>query len=71
MCFTCSPSPNHHFKAVLAWVWLQVFLPNMKMKESSMSRYPEWDDYCARTGFLLPPPIALVRCISSARTKGE
>ncbi len=40
--------------AVLAWVWLQVFLPNMKMKEASMSRYPEWDAYVARTGMLLP-----------------
>lgn len=40
--------------AVLGWVWLQVFLPNMKMKEASMSRYPEWDAYVARTGLLLP-----------------
>lgn len=46
-------------------------MPNMKMKESSMSRYPEWDDYCSRTGFLLPLPTALAGCVLSPRTKGE
>ena len=40
--------------AILAWVWLGVFLPNMLRKEASMSRYPEWAAYKARTGFLLP-----------------
>lgn len=40
--------------AVLAWVWLGVFLPNILGKEASMSRYPEWKDYKARTGILLP-----------------
>lgn len=39
---------------VLGFVWLQVFLPNMKNKEASMSRYPEWEAYAARTGMLLP-----------------
>lgn len=41
---------------VLAWVWLGVFVPNMLAKEESMSRYPEWADYVARTGMLLPRP---------------
>ena len=40
--------------AVLAWVWTGIFLPNMLRKEASMSRYPEWPAYKARTGFLLP-----------------
>lgn len=40
--------------AILLWVWGQVFLTNMKLKEASMSRYPEWDDYVARSGMLLP-----------------
>jgi protein-S-isoprenylcysteine O-methyltransferase Ste14 len=40
--------------AILAWVWLGVFVPNMLRKEASMSRYPEWAAYKARTGFLLP-----------------
>jgi protein-S-isoprenylcysteine O-methyltransferase Ste14 len=40
--------------AVLVWVWLGVFLPNMLRKEASMSRYPGWHDYKARSGFLLP-----------------
>jgi len=48
---------------VLAWVWLGVFAVNMRMKERSMSRYPEWAAYRARTGWLLPrlfrrPPAA-------------
>ncbi|MFC1706959.1 DUF1295 domain-containing protein [Planctomycetota bacterium] len=40
--------------AILAWVWGNVFLTNMVMKEASLSRYPEWADYKARTGMLLP-----------------
>eukprot|EP00966_Prymnesium_polylepis_P182553 4229723-Prymnesium_polylepis.1 len=48
-------------KAVLAWVWLQVFVPNMMLKEASMYRYgQEWDEYYARTGMLLPPLSALL-----------
>ena len=39
---------------VLAWVWLGLFVPNMLAKEDSMSRYPEWPEYYARTGMLLP-----------------
>jgi protein-S-isoprenylcysteine O-methyltransferase Ste14 len=39
---------------VLVWVWLVLFLPNMLGKEASMSRYPEWAHYKARTGMLLP-----------------
>ena len=39
---------------VLAWIWLGVFVPNMLKKEASMARYPEWQAYKARTGFLLP-----------------
>jgi protein-S-isoprenylcysteine O-methyltransferase Ste14 len=39
---------------VLGIVWSQVFLTNMLMKEASMSRYPEWAAYKARTGMLLP-----------------
>ncbi len=40
--------------AILAAIWLVVFTTNMKMKEASMERYPEWADYHARTGMLLP-----------------
>lgn len=46
---------------VLGWVWLGIFLPNMLMKEASMSRYPQWSAYKARTGMLLPPVSALWR----------
>ena len=38
---------------------------NMLMKEASMSRYPEWDAYKARTGMLLP------RLLHSPRAEGR
>lgn len=34
---------------VLAWVWLELFHVNMLFKEASMSRYPQWKEYEART----------------------
>ncbi len=40
--------------AVLAWVWLCVFAPNMVLKEASMSRYPQWAAYKQRTWWLVP-----------------
>ena len=40
--------------AVLAWVWLGVFTPNMLMKEASMSRYPEWAVYKKRSWWVIP-----------------
>lgn len=40
--------------AVLAWVWLFLFVPNMLRKDASMARYPEWAAYRSRTGLLLP-----------------
>jgi protein-S-isoprenylcysteine O-methyltransferase Ste14 len=39
---------------VLAWVWGGLFSVNMVMKEASMSRYPEWASYKARSGWVLP-----------------
>lgn len=39
---------------ILAYWWTMVFLVNMLMIESSISRYPEWEAYKARTGMLLP-----------------
>lgn len=39
---------------VLAWVWGGLFVPNMIRKERSMSRYPAWAEYRARTGWVLP-----------------
>jgi len=39
---------------VLAWVWLGLFAVNMTLKEASMSRYPEWAAYKARTWWLVP-----------------
>jgi len=39
---------------ILAWVWIGIFLVNMLLKEESLSRYPAWRDYKARTGMLLP-----------------
>ena len=39
---------------VLAWVWGGTFFPNMAQKDASMSRYPEFAAYKARTGRLFP-----------------
>lgn len=39
---------------VLAWVWCGVFAVNMMVKEASLSRYDGWNQYRARTGWLLP-----------------
>ena len=40
--------------AILAWVWIGVFLINILRKEASMSRYPEWKEYKKKTGMLIP-----------------
>ena len=40
--------------AILAWVWIGVFLINILQKEASMSRYPEWEEYKKKTGLLIP-----------------
>jgi len=39
---------------VLTWVWLGVFAVNMIIKEASMSRYPGWAAYRARSWWLIP-----------------
>jgi protein-S-isoprenylcysteine O-methyltransferase Ste14 len=39
---------------ILVYWWSTIFLVNMLMIESSLSRYPEWESYKARTGRLLP-----------------
>lgn len=39
---------------VTACVWWGLFTVNMVMKEASLSRYPEWNDYRHRTWWLLP-----------------
>jgi protein-S-isoprenylcysteine O-methyltransferase Ste14 len=49
-----------------ALVWLTVFLVNMVQKERSMARYPEHAAWKARTGFLFPSPLALLRALPAA-----
>lgn len=39
---------------ILAGFSAGVFLPNMRKKDQSLSRYPEFEDYQARSGLLLP-----------------
>ena len=34
---------------VLAWIWGGLFAVNMRLKEASISRYPEWDQYKRNT----------------------
>jgi len=39
---------------ILAYWWTMVFLVNMLIIESSLSRYPGWHSYKARTSMLIP-----------------
>jgi steroid 5-alpha reductase family enzyme len=39
---------------ILAAFFAGVFLPNMRKKDQSLSRYPQFGDYKARSGLLLP-----------------
>ena len=39
---------------ILAYWWGSIFYVNMLKAESSLSRYPEWEAYKARSGMLLP-----------------
>jgi protein-S-isoprenylcysteine O-methyltransferase Ste14 len=39
---------------VLAWIWVGLFGVNMRLKEASMSRYPEWAEYKKRSWWLMP-----------------
>ncbi len=40
--------------AILAWVWLLVFVPNMLLTDRSLSRHEGWPDYRRRTGLIWP-----------------
>lgn len=42
---------------ILAGFVLAVFVPNMRRKDASLSRYPGFEAYRARTGLLLPRPF--------------
>lgn len=39
---------------ILAFIWGGLFSVNIAMKERSLSRYPEWQEYKQRTGLLWP-----------------
>ena len=39
---------------ILVWIWSGIFFTNMMMKESSLSRYSNWQDYKGRTAMLFP-----------------
>ncbi|MEE3718976.1 DUF1295 domain-containing protein [Tumidithrix elongata RA019] len=40
--------------AVLSAFVLAIFIPNMRKKDQSLSRYPEFEQYKAKTGLILP-----------------
>ena len=42
--------------AICLLFWLVLFVPNMRRKDRSLSRYPEWPAYERRTWMLLPRP---------------
>jgi protein-S-isoprenylcysteine O-methyltransferase Ste14 len=39
---------------ILAYWWISIFYVNMLKAESSLSRYPEWEAYKARSGMVFP-----------------
>lgn len=39
---------------ILAFLIATVFVPGMRQKDQSLSRYPEFADYKEHSGFLLP-----------------
>lgn len=56
---------------VNAFFWSVAFVPNMKKKDASMSRYPEWEAYVARTGLLLPKLSGRGEAETAAVTPGS
>lgn len=48
---------------VVLWCWFVVFLPRMLLKDASLARYPQWDEYRRRSGLLLPWRILTGRAI--------
>ena len=45
---------------ILAAIFIAIFVPNMRRKDASLSRYPGFEAYRARTGLLLPRPFPAV-----------
>jgi protein-S-isoprenylcysteine O-methyltransferase Ste14 len=54
--------------AILALFFAGIFFPNMRKKDQSLSRYPEFDAYKARSGFLLPQLLPSKNSISANAT---
>ena len=54
---------------ILALIWTVLFLVNMLVKEASLSRYPQWAAYYARTGMLLPRLFARRRANERPRAQ--
>jgi protein-S-isoprenylcysteine O-methyltransferase Ste14 len=53
--------------AILALFFAGIFLPNMRKKDQSLSRYPEFPEYKARSGFLLPQLLGSGNAIAEAQ----
>ncbi|MBW4463743.1 MAG: DUF1295 domain-containing protein [Nodosilinea sp. WJT8-NPBG4] len=56
--------------AILGLVAAVLFVPNMRKKDQSLSRYPEFADYKARSGLLLPRLFGTY-AVGSQTTAGE
>ncbi|MGB3201464.1 MAG: DUF1295 domain-containing protein [Nodosilinea sp.] len=57
--------------AIVGLVVALVFVPNMRKKDKSLSRYPEFADYKARSGLLLPRLFGTSTAISQPSTSGN
>ncbi|NIP83079.1 MAG: DUF1295 domain-containing protein [Gemmatimonadetes bacterium] len=57
--------------AVLAGVWGLFFVPNMLAIDASLSRYPEYEAWRTRTGFLLPRIGGRGGAVDAGRERGD
>lgn len=44
-----------------SFMWLTNFVPRMMMKDSSMSRHPEWEEWSKRAWILFPNPVIVIK----------
>lgn len=52
-------------------VWFTLFRTNMKVKDASMSRYKDWDNYCSQTGFIIPNLITMLKDVPRMFSKSS
>ena len=57
--------------AILAYACVCVFFPRMLVKDASISRYPGFEEYRARSGLLIPWAFFNGRAIADLFKRGQ